>query len=64
MFSFWHDDEKDERKCSRHKISPVSLGAAVGQPCQIEAKKEQISSHVYSPTTVTQHLLTYSTSKV
>lgn len=40
MFSFWHDDEKDEKsKCSRHKISPVSLGDAVGQPCQIEAKK-------------------------
>lgn len=48
----------------RHKISPVSLSDAVGQPCEIKAKKEQIKRCVYISTTVAQHLSTYSSSKV
>lgn len=42
----------------------MSLSDAVGHPCEIKAKKEQMKSHVYISTTVVQHLSTYSSSKV
>lgn len=61
IFPFWHEDEKAVYVVN---FLPVSLSDAVGQPCEIKAKKEQIKSHVYIYTTVTQHLSTYSSSKV